>query len=112
VEGDDVGVLQPRQRLVFIAPQRGDLQDDGPIREVRLRCEVDAAVRAARQLGGDPEVLQPIADLGEARSGGGAIALGIEQPAMAVKHEAQRIGPAREAAQNRLLDGVVVTVAV
>ena len=81
------------------AGERRDLEDDGAVGQGGLRREEDAAARAAAQLGQQPEVADALADGRELR----AVAVRLEQAAVAVEHDPQRAGPLREAAEDVLL---------
>lgn len=99
VERHDVGVLEPRQDVVFAAADRRDLQDDRPVGQGRLGRKEDPAVRPAGQFLHQPEALDVLADAGEPRP----VAARVEVLPVAVEHHAQRPGPLRESPQDRFL---------
>src|SRR5262249_2515342 len=74
IDGDDVGVLQPGQPLRLAQGLGGDLQGHEPVGQVTLSGQVDAAERAAAQLGQQVEAEEGAADLGQLDEVAGAVA--------------------------------------
>ncbi len=81
VDGDDVGVLQLRQRLRFRSLRGGALDDDPPTGQVALLGQEDAGEGAAPQLLAEAEVEDLVARLGQRRDGGAVAEQGMSHGA-------------------------------
>ena len=100
VEGDDVGVLEACERVVFNSVERGDLEDNRTVGQRSLLRQKDAPARPARDLGEQAEVADALARTRKA----GMVAVGFQDPAVAVEHHPQRRRPLREAGKDVLLN--------
>ena len=73
VDRDDVGMPQLRQGVGLADHVGGDLQRDGPVGEIALPGQVDAAEGPPPQLGLEPEAEEHATQRGESRHGRAAL---------------------------------------